>query len=127
MSLAPSEHMVRPQKSVLARNRRPFDFSFIGEAIDSDAKSLEFASFVISKFFSLTESNVLTLEFVMRILKLKEVLHKTSLGKTTLYMLIKYSAFPKPVPLGLRAVGWLDSEVDTWIQSRIMARDQTIN
>lgn len=63
----------------------------------------------------------------MRVLKLKEVLLKTSLGKTTLYMLVKDSTFPKPIPLGLRAVGWLESEVDTWIQSRISARDQIIN
>ncbi|WP_395024395.1 AlpA family transcriptional regulator [Comamonas odontotermitis] len=63
----------------------------------------------------------------MRVLKLKEVLFKTSLGKTTLYMLVKDAAFPKPIPLGLRAVGWLESEVDTWIQSRISARDRAIN
>ncbi|QIL79434.1 AlpA family transcriptional regulator [Diaphorobacter sp. HDW4A] len=63
----------------------------------------------------------------MRVLKLKEVLLKTSLGKTTLYMLIKDEAFPKPIPLGLRAVGWLESEVDTWIQSRISVRDQIHN
>ena len=68
-----------------------------------------------------------SLEFIMRVLKLKEVLLKTSLGKTTLYMLVKESAFPKPIPLGLRAVGWLDSEVDAWIHSRISARDQSIN
>ncbi len=63
----------------------------------------------------------------MRVLKLKEVLLKTSLGKTTLYMLVKDKAFPKPIPLGLRAVGWLESEVDTWIQSRISVRDQSLN
>lgn len=63
----------------------------------------------------------------MRVLKLKEVLFKTSLGKTTLYMLVKDETFPKPIPLGLRAVGWLESEVDTWIQSRISARDQSLN
>lgn len=60
----------------------------------------------------------------MRVLKLKEVLRKTSLGKTTLYMLIKVSEFPKPIHLGLRAVGWLESEIDAWIQGKIESRDK---
>ena len=59
----------------------------------------------------------------MRILKLKEVLNRTGLGKTTLYMLIKSADFPKQVPLGLRAVGWLEKEVDSWIIKRIEARN----
>ena len=62
----------------------------------------------------------------MRVLKLKEVLCKTSLGKTSLYMLIKVSDFPKPIHLGLRAVGWLESEIDNWIQEKIKARDQQV-
>lgn len=59
----------------------------------------------------------------MRILKLKEVLAKTSLGKTTLYALLKESKFPKPINLGLRAVGWIEAEVETWIQEKVDARD----
>ncbi|GAB2490499.1 hypothetical protein GCM10027082_46900 [Comamonas humi] len=60
----------------------------------------------------------------MRVLKLKEVLVKTSLGKTTLYALLKQSQFPKPINLGLRAVGWLESDIDAWILEKIRARDQ---
>jgi len=63
----------------------------------------------------------------MRVLKLKEVLAKTSLGKTTLYALLKQSQFPKPISLGLRAVGWLDSEIESWIQSKVDARDQKVS
>lgn len=62
----------------------------------------------------------------MRILKLKEVLNRTGLGKTTLYMLIKSADFPKQVPLGLRAVGWLEKEVDSWIIKRIEARNNAL-
>ena len=60
----------------------------------------------------------------MRDLRLKEVLLKTSLGKTSLYMLIKGSDFPKPIHLGLRAVGWLESEIEAWIQGKVESRDQ---
>lgn len=28
-------------------------------------------------------------------------------------------SFPKPIPLGEHAVGWVASEVDAWIQQRI--------
>ena len=61
----------------------------------------------------------------MRILKLKEVLNRTGLGKTTLYMLINSADFPKQVPLGLRAVGWLESEIDTWILQKIKSRNKS--
>lgn len=59
----------------------------------------------------------------MRILKLKEVMNRTALGRSTLYHLLKNSCFPKPVPLGPRAVGWLESEVEGWIIGRVKERD----
>jgi prophage regulatory protein len=31
--------------------------------------------------------------------------------------------FPKPIPLGRRAVGWLESEIAEWQAQRIAARD----
>ena len=65
-----------------------------------------------------------TLEFIVRILKLKEVLTRTGLGKTTLYMLISNGDFPQQIPLGLRAVGWLESEVDAWILEKIESRSR---
>ena len=65
-----------------------------------------------------------TLEFIVRILKLKEVLNRTGLGKTTMYMLINIGDFPQQISLGLRAVGWLEREIDNWIQEKIKARDQ---
>lgn len=65
-----------------------------------------------------------TLEFIVRILKLKEVLNRTGLGKTTMYMLINSGDFPQQISLGLRAVGWIEGEVDNWIQEKIKVRDQ---
>ena len=65
-----------------------------------------------------------TLEFIMRILKLKEVLNRTGLGKTSLYALIKNADFPKQIPLGSRAVGWLENEVDAWILEKIESRSR---
>jgi predicted DNA-binding transcriptional regulator AlpA len=31
-------------------------------------------------------------------------------------------SFPKQIALGIRAVGWLESEIDQWLALRISAR-----
>lgn len=60
----------------------------------------------------------------MRVLRIKAVLEKTGLGKTTLYKLIGIGSFPSPIPLGERIVGWLESEVDNWIAACLSKRTQ---
>lgn len=62
-------------------------------------------------------------EVVMRILRLKNVLDITGLARSTIYAYIEKGFFPKPVSLGERSVGWLESEVDEWILARIEERD----
>jgi prophage regulatory protein len=61
----------------------------------------------------------------MKILRLPDVRGRTKLAKTQIYAQIKEGHFPKPVPLtvGGRAVGWLESEIDEWIEKRSKARD----
>jgi prophage regulatory protein len=53
-----------------------------------------------------------------------EVRRKTGLPNSTMHRLIQRSQFPKPIKLGIRASGWLASEVDAWLAARIAARDQ---
>ncbi|MFL9810349.1 MAG: AlpA family transcriptional regulator [Pseudomonas sp.] len=60
----------------------------------------------------------------MRIMRLKEVIDSTGLARSTIYKHIGESTFPKPVSLGDRCVGWVDSEVHDWILARIEERDQ---
>ncbi len=59
----------------------------------------------------------------MKVLKLKTVIEKTTLCHSTIYKLISENNFPKPIDLTGRAVGWVDSEVDSWILSKIAQRD----
>lgn len=59
----------------------------------------------------------------MRIIRLKEVVKMTGLGRSTVYKYIAEGTFPKPVSLGDRCVGWLESEVLGWITSKIEERD----
>jgi prophage regulatory protein len=59
----------------------------------------------------------------MRIIRLKEVIDCTGLGRSTIYKYIAKGTFPKWVSLGDRCVGWVESEVHDWILARIKARD----
>ncbi|MCY3700112.1 MAG: AlpA family transcriptional regulator [Gemmatimonadetes bacterium] len=55
----------------------------------------------------------------VRILRLPEVQRRTGLSRSTIYVRLDRGLFPKPVSLGARAVGWIESEVDEWIRERI--------
>lgn len=57
----------------------------------------------------------------LSILRRKQVQARTGLSRSTIYAFIKAGAFPKPVPLGPRAVGWIESEVSDWIAERLKA------
>jgi prophage regulatory protein len=59
----------------------------------------------------------------MRIIRLQDVKYSTGLGRSTIYKYISEGSFPKPVSLGDRAVGWVESEVMGWVMARIEARD----
>lgn len=48
----------------------------------------------------------------------------TGLGRSSIYKQISNGKFPKSVSLGDRAVGWVDSEIEEWILSRIAERDE---
>jgi prophage regulatory protein len=55
------------------------------------------------------------------LLRLPEVMRRTALGKTTVYMLIKAGAFPAQIPLGGKSVAFLEADIEQWIQQRIAA------
>jgi len=50
------------------------------------------------------------------------VKRSTGLSRGTIYLRITQGTFPKPVSLGGRAVGWLEAEVQQWLERRIEAR-----
>lgn len=59
----------------------------------------------------------------MNVIRLPEVLTRTGLSRSTIYAMISDGAFPKPIKLGMRAVGWVEVEVGDWIASRVQSRD----
>jgi prophage regulatory protein len=53
-----------------------------------------------------------------RILRRRDVEALCDIGRSTLYDWMKAGAFPKPVKLGARAVGWREGDILVWIKSR---------
>ena len=53
------------------------------------------------------------------VLRLPLVKARTGLSRSTIYLRIAEGSFPKPVSLGARAVGWLESDIEQWLNSRV--------
>lgn len=52
--------------------------------------------------------------------RLKKVIARTGLSKSSIYKLMGENRFPKPISLGgARAVGWIDEEIDDWLYQQI--------
>ena len=52
-------------------------------------------------------------------LRQKQVSARTGLARSTIYFRISEGSFPKAIPLGVRSVAWLESDVDNWIRERV--------
>ena len=55
--------------------------------------------------------------------KLPTVQQRTGLSRSTIYAFISQGRFPKPVLLGARSVGWLNADIDAWIDSRLTHKE----
>ena len=53
------------------------------------------------------------------ILRLPQVMARTGLARSTIYQRISQGHFPKPVSLGGRAVGWIEEDIDQWLEEQI--------
>ena len=60
------------------------------------------------------------------VLRLPAVKARTGLSRSTIYLRVSQGAFPAPVSLGGRAVGWLDAEVDAWLMSDFIRNWQCV-
>lgn len=58
----------------------------------------------------------------MRFLKLKEVMQKTALSRSAIYRKMNEDQFPQSISLGDRAVAWVESEVDEWMEECLALR-----
>ncbi|MDH5216680.1 MAG: AlpA family transcriptional regulator [Gammaproteobacteria bacterium] len=53
------------------------------------------------------------------ILRLPAVKIRTGLSRSTIYLRISQGTFPAPIALGGRAVGWIDEEIQKWLEQQI--------
>lgn len=58
----------------------------------------------------------------MRSLKLQEVMEKTALSRSAIYRKMNEDQFPQSISLGDRAVAWVESEVDEWMEECLALR-----
>lgn len=62
----------------------------------------------------------------MNILKLHEVAELLKVCKSQVYNLVKQGYLPKPIKIGKRGSGWLQSDIDSWFKSKIEQRDEEV-
>lgn len=58
---------------------------------------------------------------VTRLLRLRHVMERTSLKRSTIYELVAQGRMPPPIAISDRAKGWIESEVEAFVRDRIAA------
>jgi len=57
------------------------------------------------------------------VFRLPDVLGMIGLSRASVYRMVQAGTFPQPVRLSPGAVGWMRSEVESWLDGRIAARN----
>lgn len=55
------------------------------------------------------------------IIRLPDVMARTGLSRSSVFLKVKKGEMPPPIKLGVRATGWVAEEIDTWIKQRVEA------
>ncbi|MEY8772257.1 helix-turn-helix transcriptional regulator [Erwinia sp. ACCC 02193] len=53
------------------------------------------------------------------LIRLSEVQRRTGYSKAWIYRLLKEERFPSSIKIGSRAIAFIESEIDEWINQRI--------
>ncbi len=62
---------------------------------------------------------IVSADMAVQILRLPQVCAVTGLKRSMIYPLEAERRFPNRIKIGVRAVGWIESEVRTWVAMRI--------
>ena len=62
-----------------------------------------------------------------RLLRRPEVEKITGLSRASIYEKMNAGDFPRPVKTGIRAVAWVESEIESWNRQRVADRDDGAN
>lgn len=64
----------------------------------------------------------------LTIIRRKQVEARTGLSRSSIYARLRHNpkrpsdydpSFPKPISVGAKAVGWIETEIDAWITAQI--------
>ncbi|TSH78619.1 AlpA family transcriptional regulator [Pantoea sp. paga] len=62
-----------------------------------------------------------------KLIRLPAVIERTGFSRSWIYELINQKQFPQPIKIGSRAVAFIESEIDQWIEMLISkSRNETI-
>ena len=53
------------------------------------------------------------------VLRLHDLVSRTGLSRSSIYKMMGESRFPKSFSLSPRCIGWLESDISTWIEMRV--------
>ena len=53
-----------------------------------------------------------------QLIKISEVIHRTAKSRSGIYLAVSRQTFPAPHKIGDRAVAWLASDIDAWIDAQ---------
>ena len=53
-----------------------------------------------------------------QLIKISEVIHRTAKSRSVIYLAVSRQTFPAPHKIGDRAVAWLSSDIDAWIDAQ---------
>jgi len=56
-----------------------------------------------------------------RVLRLPEVHTRCGVSPSTILRMVRTGVFPSPVRVGVRSIGWYESDVEAWLRSRAWA------
>ncbi len=54
-----------------------------------------------------------------KFLRLPNVLERVGLSRSELYRRVQAGIFPRPIKVGVRAVAWVEADIDAWTTSCI--------
>lgn len=62
----------------------------------------------------------------MKLIRIKEVMDRTGLARSTIYKYMDEGRFPKQLKLGTHSAAWVESEIDAWINDIIERRGSVV-
>lgn len=74
--------------------------------------------------------NINNVRFTMRLIRLirlKEVMHLTGLGRSSIYKFMAGGGFPMSISLSERAVAWDANEIEEWMLEKVESRNNAIS